>query len=333
MQYSLSSRFRGTLLGAVIAQALTCQFTEVLGSRQEVSKNEHPLWAGIDSPQFNCRQEQDQPFQLSQLAWLHAESLIQVGDLDLEYLHRSGDHQYTNTQPLPLTFADILVGIIPVSLFFHEDEAQLRQKILQATAVGHTSWELQSGALAVAYAIAQSLREKLDPASLIAQTIAYLPQPSEILVKQLEQVQRLLKQRAGLDAALSQLLKLQPVGSLPVNIFIALAFYCFLSTLEDYRLTVTRAAFIGHKSSLVAVLAGTLSGAYNSTTGIPLEYRLTLLQEVSQASRRSKTKADILQLADQLLAIWSGAYQPTNTSVETELNSEPAVAAPGVIRP
>ncbi len=336
MQYSLSSRFQGTLLGAAIAQALTCQFAEVLGFRQGESKTRlHPLWGDeSNSPLFSL-QEQGESFRLNQVAWLYAESLIQVGDLDLEDLYRSWAHQLTNTQPMPLTPADTLVGIIPVSLFFHEDEARLRQKILQAIEVGQHSLELQSGALAVAYAIAQSLQEQLDPTSLITRTITYLPHPSEILVKQLEQVQRLLEQRASLDAALAQLLELQPSDSSSISISIALAFYCFLSTLEDYRLTVARAARISDKSSLVAILAGTLSGAYNSRTGIPPGYRLTLLRKAfSQVSRRSKTaEADILQLADQLLATWSGAYQPTDAFAETELNSEPAIAAPEVIRP
>lgn len=321
MQYSLLSRFRGTLLGAAIAEALECQGQFKTG---------HPSWDSTDP--LLTLQEQDQPFGLNQVAWLYAESLIQVGDLDLENLHR-WVHQHTKTQLRSLSPAHTLVGIIPVSLFFHEDEARLRQKVLQAIEVGQPSLELQSGALAVAYAINQSLREQLDPASLIARTIAYLPQSSEILVKQLEQVQRLLEQRASLDVALAQLLKLQPPGALSISVLITLGFYCFLSTLEDYRLTVSRAARISHKSSLVTILAGTLSGAYNGTTGIPLGYRLTLLRKAFSQSRKSKTEADILQLAARLLAAWSGAYQPSDAFIETELSLEPAIAAPEVIRP
>lgn len=321
MHYSLSSRFRGTFLGAAIA--------EILGSAQGELNTEFPVWGG--TPNTSLFELQEQPVQVNQVAWLSANSLIQVGDLDSENWHRSGAHQ--QTRPIPLTPADMLVGIIPVSLFFHEDEARLRQKVLQVTEAGHAALELQSGALAVAYAIAQSLQEKLDPTCLIAQTIAYLPQPSEPLVKQLEKVQILLEERAGLETTLFRLLGSQP-AFLPTSVLVALAFYCFLSTLEDYRLTVVRAARMSHKFSLVAILAGTLSGAYNGVNGIPTGYRLALLRNAYQTFQGSKTiETDVLELADQLLANWSGAYEPTNASIKPKLNSELAVAAPGVIQP
>lgn len=318
MQYSLANRFRGTLLGAAIA--------EILGSRQGESKTERPVWGSApDTLLFDL---EEQPIQINQVAWLATKSLIQVGDLDLEW-HRS---RTIDNKPISLSSTDVLIGIIPVSLFFHEDEARLRQKILQATEAGHLALELQSSALAVAYAIAQSLREELDPSRLIPQTIAYLPQASKPLVKQLKQVQVLLDQRAGLDATVSQLLRPRVVW--PTSVLIALAFYCFLSTLEDYRLTVVRAARISHESSLIAILAGTLSGAYNGVNGIPIGYRLALLRNACKISQRSKTiETGVLELADQLLATWSGAYEPTNVLTKPKLNLELAVAAPGIIRP
>lgn len=327
MQYSLLSRFHGALLGAAIAEALGTNLGRSktgLRPLQDTKLSNSPLDA----------QGQNQPFQLNQAAWLCAEALIQIGELDVEYLKHLQVCRQAQTQWVPLSSSETLMGIIPISLFFHEDEVRLRQRVSQAVEVGPASLELRSGALVVAYAIAQCLREQFDSSTFIPQAIAYLNQPSSsFLVMQLEQVQRLLEQRASLETAQSQLLKLQLPDSLPINTSITLAFYCFLSTLEDYRLTTARAARIDCQSPLTATLAGALSGAYNSTVGIPPGPRLTLLQTDSSQSQKRKIVETMSLIADQLLATWSGVYEPTHAFMGADLLAKPAVAAPGVIRP
>lgn len=326
MQYSLTSRFQGALLGAAIAEALDLN----------PGKSKPGLTPSQDTKLRNSAREVQgrHLFQLNQAAWLCAETLIHTGDLHIEYLQHLQARRY-QTQSITLSPGETLVGVIPVSLFFHENEVRLRQKVVQALEVGHASLELQTAALAVAFAIAQCLREQLDPSSFIPQTIAYLNQPPNgFLVKQLEQVQRLLEQRASLETALLQVLELQSPNSPLITASVALAFYCFLSTLEAYPLTTTRAAWTGCQPLLTAILAGAFSGAYNSTAGIPPAYRLVLLQQdVSQGSQRREIGEIVILVADQLLATWSGAYEPTHAFDGTDLPTNPAVAAPGIIRP
>lgn len=269
----------------------------------------------VELPQcgYSCVPEQDA--QPGQLARLSAESLIQFGDLNPELQHWAGCSE-SPTQ--------IIAGTLPVALFFYEDLDKLRQKIAQATSIWHAS-EFQYGALAIAYAITQALQEQLNPSTLIPRTVAYLHDVP--LVKYLDQVQRLLEQGAGLDQTSTQLLQ----GATPAtstDVAIALAFYCFLSTLEDFRLTATRAVRTAHQPQLTAMLAAALSGAYNSSAGIPPGWR-TLDQWLPQP-QQPVSGLTIVQV-DQLMAAWAGTYQPTR--VTSDLSQRPVIAAPGVIRP
>jgi len=207
--------------------------------------------------------------------------------------------------------------------------------------------------LAIGYAIARALKEKLNPPSLIPETVTYLGVDTP-LTALLLQVQILLDRGASLEAAVNQLCKsavvqqrqqvqeersetklVSPSSFLPI----AIAFYCYLSTPEDLRLAVVRAARTGIEPQLTCSLVGAISGAYNSTVGIPLEWRLALGQNSEApeiAAGRSPllwgtaSYGEIMELAAHLLAIWSGAYHSLG---EGKSLSYPVVAAPYVIRP
>ena len=104
---------------------------------------------------------------------------------------------------------------------------------------------------------------------------------------------------------------------------IALAYYCFATTPQEFSLSITRAANIPHLAWLTAALTGTLSGAYNGMTGIPRKWR-TIAERNS--SYRSETK-----LAVKLFQAWLGVY-PANCQ---ELGDREfhAVAVPRLIQP
>jgi len=310
MRYSLLSRFQGTLLAAVVAQALESTWDDLAASPRLD-------WAspGVSCFDLNASTPQS-------LTRIYAENLIQHGDLNLEDLCRRG----SDAVPSALLPVQAIVGLLPVILFFHEDEAKLKQKVIQATSFWHSPLELQNSALAVAYAIAQALREHLQPSTLVSQTIAYLPEAS--LVQLLQQVQRLLEQGAGLDSARTQLLRVTTAR--PIEVSVALAFYCFLSTLENFQLTVTRSLRAAYESQLTTIVAAVLSGAYNSSIGIPLVWRLALSQELP-SDTNWKPSAGRFPQVEQLLAAWAGSYAPTKAWRSS--STLVPVAAPGVIRP
>jgi len=88
----------------------------------------------------------------------------------------------------------------------------------------------------------------------------------------------------------------------------AVAFYCFLSTLEDFRFSVLRSLQLESiHSQTITAITGALSGGYNSTVGIPANWQTSLLPTNSAANEETNLW-QMLELADALAAVWSGVY-------------------------
>jgi len=315
MRYSLLSRFRGALLGSFVGGILARG-----GKRQVLGK------ATLTLPQPGDAKPLQILSDWSFLATCGIESFIRSGKLDLE------DWVLYNTETQPslellkntASSRSAAVATLPIALFFHEDEVKLRQKLIQASQFWQQDGEEYEGVLAVGYAIALALTEKLDCASLIPRLLNYLGSSQTPLSQQLEQVQILLEQGAGLEKTLKNLLCCVPSRgekSKILDISIALAFYCFLSTPEDFRLSVTRAVLSNYQPLETASITGAISGVYNSMVGIPVGWRLT-------ANRFSNGEKRLL-LAERLLVVWSGIYDVSTMEQCPNL----AIAAPRVIQP
>lgn len=298
MRYSLSSRFRGTFLGAVIG----------------LNKYNTFIPKSFSADATELKQSTQQFNKVERLAVIGAERLITLGRFDADDWQDCTKKLTENLKNYPPT---AILATLPFALFYHENEIKLRQNLqLALVALGQDDLIIQDGALAVGYAIAQSLKEKLNGVTLIEQTISFLGTQTQIS-QQLVQVQTLLKQQASLQQAETQLSKdNQPTTA------IALAFYCFLSTLEDFRLSVVRAAQTSPQPQLTTAIAGALSGTYNSVSAIPTSWRM------ANDANLAGGEAAMLQLSDSLVAVWSGVYNqaihPTDVT---------AIAAPRVIRP
>ncbi len=317
MRYSLLNRFRGALLGSFIG--------EILGSSNGGSERSFSK-AMLTPPNLGDTQPTQTILDWSQIADCGTESLISCGKLDLEdWVCRVNINQ-PSLALLKTTASnsEAAVAMLPVALFFHDDEVKLQQQLIQSVALWQKESETSEGVLAVAYAIALALTERLDHARLIPRILAYLEKSQTPLVQQLEQVQTLLEQGAGLDTTVAQLCRERSrsgeLSSLSSTL-IALAFYCFLSTPEDFRLSVTRAARTGYQPQTTATLTGILSGVYNSILGIPVGWHL--------AANRISGGVQRMQQADRLLAVWSGVYDVSAAKPRPLA----AIAAPRVIQP
>lgn len=298
MRYSLSSRFRGTLLGAALG--------ENFASHVKRQSQQLDGW--------------------HKMAVLGAESLIQLGRFDLDDWRALFLRESSTQNTMNHVSTKAIIATLPIALFYHENEIKMRQNVQQLVAVWQDDPVSRDGALAVGYATLVSLTEKLNPAELIPQTIAFLGERQNQMSQQLAQVQTLLEQGAGLERAVTQLGRnAQP--STPI----ALAFYCFLSTLEDLGLSVRRAARAGYQPQITSAITGALSGAYNSTAGIPISWRMALSRpDAKLTAWGMTTEAEMLQLSDSLVAVWSGVYD--QVTHPTELTPVAAIAAPRVMR-
>ncbi len=268
-------------------------------------------------------------------------SKIKSSPIELEKLvgivnNKQPNFRYINDVLSP-TASNAIITSLPVSLIYHEDEFKLQQKLQEWGKVWQNYLEINLSNLVVGYVIAQALTDRLDPLTLIPKIINYIEE-KEPLVGQLRQVEKLINQGANLDAAITHLsknvksLEKQQIfcegqqRSLSSTFFIpiSLALYCFLSTPEDFGLAVLRSARTGWATQTCTIV-GTLSGAYNSSAGVPVEWR----QKMGVELLGMNDEVEIMKLAKSLWAVWCGVYDPNNVTQSIV----PAVAASNVIRP
>ncbi|NJM69146.1 MAG: ADP-ribosylglycohydrolase family protein [Scytonema sp. RU_4_4] len=312
MRYSVVSRFKGTLLGAIIGEKIAYSHRKQLQG------------AGtLKIPSLHW----------SDMAILCAESLISLGRFDAEHWRQRQQQEFTN---LENSYWAIL-ATLPVALFFHENTTKLRHNLLLATEIWQNDPLVRDGTLAVGYAIAQSLTEKLSPIDLISQTISFLGETQTNLPQKLLEVHHLLEHGAGLERVQAEFGKEEKLSNI-----IAMAFYCFLSTIEDFRLGVLRAIQDSYRSPAIGAITGALSGAYNSAVGIPVTWQVMLMQQRSaKDSKQLANASKMVELSDAIIAVWSGVYNiaphldeviEESSVMKPRLMSLQATAAPRVIR-
>lgn len=312
MRYSPISRFKGTLLGALLGGSL----------------------ASGGKVQFESYLD------LGRMAVLGIQSLIALGRLDLDDWIERQQEESAHSAATDDISIKIIIATLPVALFFHENPIKLRQNLLRVLKIWEDDPVVRDGTLAVGYAIALALNEKLDPLTLIPQTISFIGETPTSIPKKLLRIQNLLEQGAGLSTAQAEFAKEEKLSNI-----IAMAFYCFLSTLEDFRLTVLQAThndnsqvqdatFLG--SQATGAITGALSGAYNGTGGIPVNWQVLLLQSNSPVWGLTSF-SQMLELTDAFVGVWSGVYNLTLnpkelTEEECEVAPLSVYAAPRVIR-
>ncbi|MEA5616928.1 ADP-ribosylglycohydrolase family protein [Cronbergia sp. UHCC 0137] len=232
-------------------------------------------------------------------AILGMESLITLGKLDVKEWSK---HQTPKTPE-----SQIIFTTLPVVLFYHENPIKLRQNLQEVLTIWDDDPVLKDVILALGWAIALAVKEKLDPLTLIPQTITFLGETSTPLTQKLLQVQTFLEQGVRLERVREELSRQETLINATT-----LAFYCFLSSLEDYRLAVLRAIDNNTPicSQTAGVITGALSGAYNSTVGIPSPWQILSLPINSPPGGLSNI-SQLLELSNVFVGAWSGVYNPT----------------------
>lgn len=272
MRYSLISRFRGTLIGATIGEKIT-------------------------------QKQQSNPSTIANLLISGTQSLVDRGRFDRE----SWQEDLLLAELTPIK---AIAATLPLALFYHDNEIKLRQNLLSASSILPPEKTNQAGILAVGYAIAQAITEKLDPSKLIPQILEFIDEPNTDFSSKLMQVQWLLAQKAGVEKTLIPI----TANCDRLTASVALGFYYFLSSPEEFNLSIKRSK----KSPTSAPIVGALAGAYNSSSNIPSSCPIFVAP--------TNLEREMLQLSDSLVAVWSGVYD-RNASLGAT-----AVAAPRVIR-
>lgn len=334
MRYSLFSRFQGVFFGSVLGEylGLNClgKPPEILG--RSISHFPHRFT-------FTSQLAPDpgwHDFATSSLERL-LQSVHWQTDPQFSILPENHDSAQTRLEIASRGqkyFPTALGAIAPVACFYHENRILLEQHITSLAHTYHFPPEVTLSARVLGELLGLILREQLEPLSVLPNVIEQLTRSenadsgeTQPVLLQLSQVQTLIEQGTTLEASLYQLIS-GPTDSLPM----ALACYCFLSTPEDWRLVVLRAARSGKVPPLTCAIAGALAGAYNSVGGIPVSWRLKLRDLSSHPEALPKShSSELFQLSHHLLAAWSGIYDLS--AIASEPLSESAIAAPQILRP
>ncbi len=327
MRYSLASRFRGTFTGAYLGECLA------FDKEKSPSSSTSGLF-DIDIISFSSTCDTNYINDWGKITALNAQSLITLGKFDLDVWKKNLQIIQTPSEGISegscQHHLQAILTAIPLALFFHENSIKLRQNLLYVVNILGDEPILQDGVLAVGYAIALALTEKLHPQTLIPQIISFMGETPTQLSENLLKVNELLSENAGLERVRGSLDCQTKSTQTKSADLIAIAFYCFLATLEDFRLGVLRSTQLG-LGQQIAPITGALSGAYNSMAGIPVswqfqpEYRKTLFKW------GFRNFSQMLELSDALALAWSGVYSqnPHFAPASVEV---PTVAAPRVIR-
>jgi hypothetical protein len=273
MRYSLVNRFRGALLGAFI-------------SEQQVSGS----------------------VLLSNTVISGCKSLVHLGRLDTDNLIK-----FKLDPNLKEYQVQCVLAALPVALFFHENPIKLRQNLLEVVKIWGGDLILRDIVLVFGYAIALSLQERLTPSSLIPQLVAFLGETSTEIPQQLLKVQELWLQKASLEHVKGEFRRENQLSEMiAIPTVVNYALYYFISSLEDFQLSVLRSSQSKDLFPAVSIVTGVLSGAHNSISGIPVFWQAYNWQADKSSSHSSQTTEnsfrEIIELSDQLFAVWSGIY-------------------------
>ncbi|MCJ8283481.1 MAG: ADP-ribosylglycohydrolase family protein [Rivularia sp. ALOHA_DT_140] len=296
MRYSLTNRIRGTLVGTLLGQSLA------------TVENEESIY---------CTG-----------AVQGIQSLIARGGFHVDQWNQFQQQESNSPISEDLMLLNLILATLPIALFFHENRLKLHQNLLLAITNYHNPL-LKDGVLSVNYLIAQSLNEKINTNRVVSEITSFIGETTSDIPIKLQQVNNLIAKNAGYSELQNCLDKENNISNI-----IAVAFYFFLTTKEDFRLTCLRAIKNPQNSTVCGAIAGAISGAYNSIAGIPITWHLGL-DEAKLAQWGLTSFSQVVKLADALFAVWSGAYHllPELKEVEPDFISPlEVIAAPNIIR-
>lgn len=363
MRYSLLSQFQGVLVGAALGELVgtSWEAQSAPASQPDAAAPPQPLINPDRWLQLLTTERFGEQLSTAgcggRVAVLGAQSLVQRGELDLATWQQ---HLQSTSQHVPnmdgWETPEMAIATLPIALFFHEDETKLFQRLQQICQLVNSQSSSLLASFMVSWTIAQALRHQFQPQQLIPQLIAAITRLDMAftspmidldltagVMQQLAQVQTWLEQPASLEVVRSQLSQFsQPLQSaaIPHELKqlqpVLSALYCCLATPDDWRLAVLRAVQMKVSPSSVAALTGAIAGAANSLTRIPVTWRLALdqpngISRLKLLWQGVESESELLELASDLLASWSGTYDTRKFPVKR--HQIPAIAAPRVIRP
>ncbi len=238
-----------------------------------------------------------------------AKSLIRCGGMDLrDWL----PHQIA-TESGGISLATRLLALLPIILFYHEDEYWLEKQLKNAMNHLPAGQFKEADIMVICWAIAHVITKKRSAKTTINDLIKSIENAGitdDLIGKNLTKINGLLAECPSLATVGDRLNKNNHSESAAIY----LALYCFLSTPEQFQISIQRAAQTHPEPNLTKLLTAALSGAYNSHAGI------TMTRQLMESNHLSPNRYNIqlITVADRLYATWLGLY-----SVDKHMEKNP----------
>ncbi len=266
MRYLLQERFLGACFGAVIG--------EKLGNHEKFPR------------------ERIKPNQVSWLK-IHQEITTQI---PLHFDQSLCWEDLRINSASKITISEMALAVFPIILYYHDNLHQLELLLHQSAQYWQIPLSNLDGILWWSTAISLVLREKLNPEDLWQQLTVTSQTFINSLSKDLGSLQILFDRGLSITEVTEEL----SLAVQPSNLPFLLSLYCFYQTPENFTLTMKQAMSVKHRTSDLLVLTGFLSGAYNSRTGLPVNWE--------KFCQNQDNYQKILQLGKRVFAVWSGVY-------------------------
>ncbi len=275
MNYSLMSKFKGGLIGALLGENLA-------------------------SNQGSINLSSYQPSYPLQIAMAAAKSTIDCSRLDLKsWLITLGNSQVSclpkrNTASSSQT----AIASLPIAIFCHENLVGLNENLQLAIDLWQHPDLGAENVLIWGYTINIILQNQVNISQLIKQITAIMEVKQLSVPKILGKIDDYIQKQSPLAEVANYLHRNcnNHFGA------IAQALYCFTTVPEDFGLCLKRTLQSSYQTQLTATLVGSLSGLYNSYTNIPWYWRSQVKQ--------SALGEEMERLSESLFALWSGCYRP-----------------------
>lgn len=337
MRFSLKSRFRGAFLGTALGQVFAAALP--IDDKESTSPENllrdrvlHPalVWqsgraidpalgqASRQAVQLTRRLVEPQPF--SQAMQTNSPSGI-VKDL---------------------VQTDSAIGFLPLMLFCHESQEQLEYTLMSQYAqmsggsivsTARQSEDFQSEALWVGAIVSLMLQEQFLPDYLLGGTASHQLIPRLLEGRLFPSIQLKPEQVDELRQIQSWLVEGIPVSMLATVSLspVAASLYSFLKMPASFSLALRHTLRL-KPDPTTAALTGLFAGAHLSEAGLPIAWR-NALDRYQSATLKAlwdvESIAELLELADRLWAVWSGAFLPQHW----QPSPSTITAMPRLVRP
>ena len=223
------------------------------------------------------------------VAWLRSGAVRGIGGSTLRSIRRLGGGVHWRMSGETGEFAagnGVAMRIAPVGLFDCRRFDRLRKDVQTAGAITHRNPEALAGGLAVAYAVACLANGSAQPAELIEETGTFVGECE--VSRNLQRAHNLLQSDTPAADALAAL----GTSGYVVHT-VASAFYCFVSTPDNFKQSVINAVMGGRDTDTTAAVTGALSGAHNGWQGIPSRWLegVEARERIEKLARRIHTLA------------------------------------------